>query len=244
MRRLWITAFLLVSFTASAKSPTDNYTAVTLKDLTEFSSHFPTIDLNDDIAYSEYLKVTSCDIYRSLKDNQFKLQEAKQALIKERQSAGKYDRDLYFYIPVTFLTSGYNFDTQALTIVQENQLDRVNNFQLFNDMSPVCGERLTLQKTPYNYRVKLNFPISLRRIPLQKTAAEAVINKLDPSASNTSAKIIYGNIYLQIDPVAPDLLRPPEKSFVSVHGQVNYINLYVDQDRKILFKQMNYSDAF
>ena len=242
----FITVMLGLSGTVTAKDFTDKYTAVSIRDLTEFSSHYPVIDLKDDKALLEYLKITNCPTYDTVKDDQFKLQAMKEAILKQRAATPEANRALFFYIPAIILTTGYNFDVQALDIYRTSQWNRVSSFDLYTDTATaICNENaMQITNIPITYTIRLNAPISMHRIPLQRSVAESLVSKLDKNAKNVQTKIIYANVYLQVDPVTPELWKPPEKNLVFVRGQVNAINLYVDKDRKILFKQLNYSDSF
>lgn len=248
---------LLVAFSApvfaqtppqadTAKEAPKKYEDISLRDLTAFTALTKGVDMNDLSTFLEYLQITNCEVYLPIKTNQFRQQEMQRSVLAQ---LGQHQQELHemrLRIPVTFLTSGYNFDTQSLDIIDKDRLKRVNSLQLFSPEGPVCDNRGNrYARLPVHYWVKLNMPVSLYRIPIQRSLAEAITAKLDRRHSNESQQIIYGNILVQIDPIAPTLKAAgSERVTGMLQGQIEAIDLFLDHERKIPFKRLNYDVGF
>lgn len=230
----------------AAKDFTEKYTDVNLQALTEFSAQQKTIKLDDAGTFDEYLMATNCQTYMTVKNNQFEKEKLRQQLNENLQKEKSDNHELYFRIPMTFLTSGYNFNTQSFSIIDSNQLHRVNILELAIGELPSCDSTnaYSFVKIPALYKAKLNFPVSLRRIPLEKNMAEALSARLDHSDANESWQIIYGTIFLQIEAIQPQIDKDSGSGLATLRGQVNAIDLYLDQDRKILIKRLNYAENY
>lgn len=251
MSRLFTGLFFsifLFSGASFAEISADRYHPVSLRDLIRFSADQNAIDLTDLQTFNEYLKVTDCAVYQQVKDSQFKQQELQNAVIAQIKKEDKANTgsDLYIRIPLTLLTSGYNFDTQSFDIIQQNRLQRVNSLQIYDDTSMICGSAVnSYQKLPIYHWAQLNFPVSLHRIPLQRSLAETLSQRLNRNASNEAQRIIYANILVQIERIQPTIKRGAGGSVSAVvRGQITAIDLFVDHERKVRFKRLNYLEAF
>lgn len=225
-----------------AKEKPVKYEDINIRDLTAFTALTKGVDLNNLSAFLEYLQITNCEIYTPIKNNQFRQQELQRSVLGQIAQHQKELHELHLRIPVTFLTSGYNFETQSLDIVDKDRMKRVNSLQLFSPTDQICDNRGNrYSRLPVLYWVKLNMPVSLYRIPIQRSLAEAITAKLDRRHTNESQQIIYGNILVQIDPIAPTLKTAvSERVTGMLQGQVDAIDLYLDHERKIPFKRLNY----
>ena len=224
----------------------EKYTNVSFSDLTKFSAHYKSIDLNDSKAFLSYLQATECDIYNDVKDSLFKQQEVRQAILQSYEATKGQDRELYFRVPAIFYVSSYNFDTQSFTLMLQSQLKRVNNMDLLASNFQVCNNQYAgrLEKIPTSYTLKLNFPVSLYRIPLQRNVAETLFSKLDTYYFDAKIRVIYGYIYVQIEVIQPEIIENLSRISATIRGQVNGIDLFIDKDRKNLLKRLDYADSF
>jgi hypothetical protein len=230
---------------AQAKTK-DVYTSPNLLDLTKLSIHFNLFDMHDKDTFREYLQIADCKLYSSVQNSPFKQQELQQTVLKAIADQQSIDKPLFFQIPISLLVSDYNFDTQSLPIETNSQFKKVNILELIPARTALCPKTNTgsLEKiTPY-YVAKLDAPISLRRIPIQKNIAESVFSKLDVSAHDENSRVLYGYLLVKIDTVKPQLDTEATPQKITVHGQVNAIDLYIDQKRKYLFKRLDYSENF
>lgn len=241
-----ILAVLFMLPTESSARDASSYIDLNLVDLTQFSVHYNAFDLSDDSTFVDYLKITDCDIYKANTSNPFKLQEIKQILLKKIAGEKQKDKPLYFRLPVTLVVSGYNFDTQSFSLVQDSKWKKVNAFELLDSRDGGCDSvpRSPITKVAGTYAVQLNFPISLNRIPVEKNLAESITNRLDLAGRNDSSHKLYGYVLLSIDAVQPEVTRRASYTRAVVRGQVDAIDLYVDANRKILFKRLDYAENF
>lgn len=226
----------------------DQYTPVHLPDLARFLVDMDAVDLKDPDTFTEYLQITACDAFKQVKDSQFRQQELHYNTLVRLQEQKKHisKSDMFISIPTTLLTPGYNFDTQSLEIIPDNQLKLVNSLQIYENRAPVCDKSVFgYAHVPIFYWVQLNFPVSLYRIPLQRNLAETLTNRLDKSRSNDKLRIIYGNVLVHIERIEPQITRTMYgQSYGFLFGQVAAIDLYVDHERRVLFKRLNYQDSY
>lgn len=250
-RRFWglfITLFLLQGAPVATANSTQQFKPVALSDLARFSADQGAIDLKDLPTFIEYLKITDCHMFQTVKDSQFRQQELQNATIAriQKEDMAHKGSDLFLSLPTTFLTSGYNFDTQSMDIIPLNRLQRVNSLMLYDQRTPICNQGLAAyKKMPIFHWVQLNFPVSLHRIPLQRSLAETLTAKLDRNRGNESQRIIYGNILVQVERIEPEIKKSTHTTPVAyLRGQVVAIDLYVDFERKVRFKRLSYLDTF
>ncbi|MDB5478625.1 MAG: hypothetical protein JWM96_1120 [Alphaproteobacteria bacterium] len=243
--RFIFTLLLLFGFlsAAQAKDFTDKYVPVTPQALVNFAAHYKALDLTNPSVFAEFLQVTDCSLYMSLQNSQFKQQETQQEMLQKMQTTPQPDSEIYFKVPILFKVSSYNFETQSLMIQPSSQMRRVNIFPLTDMSMPVCGTASLeqMRNIPNRYNMKMNFPVSLYRIPLQKTLAESIFTRLDKADNEGRIRFMYGNIYLQIDAIQPKTERHNLDYTAQLFGQINAIDLYVDQDHRILIKRLDYS---
>jgi Domain of unknown function (DUF4852) len=237
---------IFVPSLVSAKDMADKYIDVNLPDLTKFSAHYNTFDIKDNASFIDYLKITECNIYTSISKSQFKLQAIQQDFLNYLAKNQKNDKELFFRIPVTFQVSGYNFDTQSLTVIPNSQFRKVNMLELTRDQTPVCQDEDngSIKTIPAYYNAKLNFPVSLYRIPLQKNIAESLFLRLEPTYSNPNIRIVYGYLLVQIEAIQPETKKVMSYTHATVRGQLNALDLFIDRNRKVLLKRLDYAEGF
>ncbi len=250
-RRFWGLFLLIFAMQGASHAEAvsaDKYKPVNLAELARFSADQGAVDLKDLATFVEYIKLTDCKTFDLIKDSQFKQQELQASTIARIQQEDRANKgaDIFISIPTTFLTSGYNFDTQSMDILPQNRLQRVNSLQIYDDTGMVCnGGVNSYLKMPIFHWAQLNFPVSLYRVPLQKSLAENLTQRLDRNRSNEAQRIIYANILVQIERIQPELKKIGGGATAAfVRGQVNAIDLYVDYERKVRFKRLNYIEAF
>lgn len=222
------------------------YKDIDLIDITKFSLHYKSVDLNNIDTFKDYLHLSDCEVYEAVKNNPFKLQEVQQAVLKDLAQHDLGDTSLYLRLPVIFYIKGYNFETQSFPVIQSNQFSRVNMLQLITPVGPMCeNENIgSLKSIPINYIVKLNVPISLYRIPIQRNIAESLSSRLYSATPDGTTRVLYGYVLLKIEPIQPETQKSsigPDR--IMLRGDAEAIDLYIDQDRKILFKRLDYGDG-
>ena len=244
--RILLILFCLFTVQAHAKVNINDYTPPSLAELTEFSANFNIFKLNDQAAFKEYLNIADCPLAASLKDSPFKLREEQSKVIAAFKEKNTDLKMLYYRLPVTLKVSGYNFDTQSLPVIVESQFKKVNSLELTPARTMLCNQEDTYNftKIPGYYVMKLNFPISLYRVPMQRDVAESFFNKLDFAREDGLIRLIYGYMYVQVETIQPQVQTDDLVPKIMMRGQVNMINLYLDRKRTLLFKTLDYSENF
>ena len=230
---------------AQAKDFRDKYEDITLPLLTDFLARSKLLPLNTREQLLDYLAVTECDIYKNVMGSQFKQQEIQNAVKQKIAMPVPGDGVLYIRVPTMFYVTEYNFDTQSMTLAPESTMRKVNTLDLISKPVPVCGGLTSAKlKVPGIYNIRLNIPISFYRVPLQKTIAESVYNKMDRLAYGKRFGILYGTMYMQVEPVTPtyDVLYSVTRTMV--RGQLNVIDLYLDPDRKVLLRELDFDENY
>jgi hypothetical protein len=238
--------FFMVCGHAFAATDLTKYKDATLPYLTRYLISAGLVDNTKTDVVMDYLKICECDIYKMVKDNPFKQQEVQQAVQKKiAKQESVNTQELFIRIPSLLQITGYNFDTQALNVDPRNQMRRVNNIQLLDGDDQVCDQNAasSVMALPLSYNARLNFPMSLVRIPLKRNIAEAVLPKLD-KAQRDGSYIVYTLMYVQIDPVKPDMSAYGSSRIGTMRGQVDAVELYADYDRKVLLKRLNYGENY
>lgn len=251
MSRLPFAVFLctflvaLTGATAWAKDTRPQYEPININALTEFLVRSKLIKLDTKQKAMNYLAINECEIYKTVKNSQFKQQEIQTALQKKIEQPIPGDGFLYVKVPTLFYVSDYNFDTQSMALAPESQIRRANVLDLLNETSPICEDvPLNAFALPTLYNIRLNIPISLFRIPLKKEIAETIYNKMDRTTSGKIWNVVYGTFYIQIEPIAPAFDITYNTARATVRGEVNMIDIFLDQDRKVLLRQFNFAENF
>lgn len=230
---------------ADAKDFRDKYEPVTLPLMIEYLVRSQLLPLDSKDKMLEYLAVTECDIYKEVKDSQFKQQEIQNAIKKKIAQPIPGDGTLYVKIPTIFYVTEYNFDTQSMTLDADSRMKKANTLDLLSTNVPVCG---TLESSklsiPTIFNIRLNIPISFFRIPLKKDLAETIYNKMDHESYGKKRNVVYGMMYIQIEPVPPVYDRYYMANRGLVRGQLNVIDLYLDPNYKVLLRQLDFDENY
>ncbi len=248
MKRLFACALLLITCgtpVAFAQPSLDKYKDTGLSSMTNYLIDSGLIPMDKADPVMDYLKISECDIYKLVKDNPFKQQEIQQAIQKKISTHHAIDiQPLFIRIPSVIQVTGYNFDTQSLNIAPQSQIGRVNIIQLMDGNDTLCDNlpRSSINALALTYSAKLNVPVSLYRIPLKRSIAESVLPRLDKLAQKKEISLIYSVLYVQIEPIKPDMVGFGIRRSGVLHGQLNAIDLYADSRYKVLLKRLNYND--
>ncbi len=244
----FLSGLLLIAAPARADVDTDRYQPVSLQSLALYGVQAQIFSLEEDDYFIDYLRLSECEIYNMIKDNPFRQQELRTALL-EKLANTEIPPPLFIYKDVTVNVAGYNFETQSLDMDRSSRMQRVGHIGLIDERkNDICGG------TPYQLRnplpsifnLKLAFPVSLMRIPLQKRFAETVMKHLDESKFG-SQPMLYVRLYFQVEPLeADDTDRRTSSRFnqTTFHGQLNMINIFLDHEHKILIKRLNYAENY
>jgi hypothetical protein len=246
--RFLLLLMLLLGFVRPclAADAANRYQPTNFRELTAFASSFGIYNFDDNNILLEYLQATDCDLYKTVKDSTFKLEELRQTLKQQGKQTHPANEVIQVQVPAVFQVSGYNFDTQSITILPDLQLKNVNTFDILNERITLCDNisNYNLSYIPAYFSLRSNFPISLRRIPMHRHLAEALFPKLDRLDFNNQIYLIYATIYVTIEPITP-FLEDYRKSIRAVmRGQIDMIDLFADRERKALIKRLNYADNY
>jgi len=229
---------------AHAKDFRAKYEDVTLPLITDYMVRSKGLKLDTQNKMMDYLKLTECDIYKAVKNSQFKQQAIQSAIQRKIDQPIPGDGNLYVKIPTVFYITNYDFDTQSFNLAPKSRMKRANILDLISKNISICDESQSEKMSlPGIYNIRLNYPISFYRIPLQKNLAETVFNKLD-FLGGSEFKVIYGLLYIQIEPVPPLLDTASSTATALAHGQLDVIDLFLDHDRKILLRQLDFGENF
>lgn len=243
---LCFAVLIIIASPVQAKDFTDKYVDPNFKEMVEFLAQYNMLNFEDPKTFSEYLKAAECEIYRSVSNSQFKQQELKQVLQTKIQQNRAASKELYVRVPLLLYIEQYDFDTQSLAILPESQFKRVNVLELITASPNTCATSNDdgIQNIPLSYAVKLNFPISLYRIPLHKDIAQSVFDRLDLKAEGYATRVVYGYIYVQIEAIQPEIVGEARFAKAITRGQVNAIDLFADRSRRNLIKRLDYAAAY
>lgn len=243
---LVIIALVALASPVQAKDFTDKYKDPNFKDMVEFLAQHKLLNLEDPATFSEYLRTAECEIYRNVSNSQFKQQELKQILQAKLQRSDVSTKELFIRVPLILYIEQYDFDTQSFAILADSQFKRVNILELFTGSANTCAlaSSSAIEKIPLRYTVKLNFPISLFRIPMRKDIAQTIFEKLDLKAEGYAARVIYGYIYVQVEAIQPEIVTDARFARAISRGQVNAIDLFADQNRRNLIKRLDYASVY
>ena len=227
---------------------TKRYIDPTIKLMTEHLVQFQLQDMDNLEVFKEYLRLTDCDLYKSIHSNQFQQRELKQVLQKAIADSKNRINSLYVRVPFVLQVMRYDFDTQSIDIQPASQFKNINTIEIINVLRNICNEggvaNSTITTMPTSHAVRLHFPISLYRIPLHKDLAQAIFEKLDAAARGYETRNVYGYFYIHIEPIEPEVSSDHLGSKALFRGQVDVIDLFSDQEREKLLKRLDLISAY
>jgi hypothetical protein len=247
-----ITLLFLVSLEASAgKSNTKdkfaNYTDPDLSTLTDYVFDSGAVKLENYPDVVGYLQFKDCTLYQLAKNDIFVQQQMMQQISEgqvERQK--QFNRNLYIKVPAEIAITKYNFMTQSFDIFPQFQMQNVGTMVISDVKGYLCDEKgvVASQKFPSTHVLKLNYPASLYRLPVQSSTAKGFYGSMYAHTRMKHLKSLYLYIYISIEGVLPKIVRQKSGNSITLLGQMDGIDIYTDPERTKRIKRLDYSAAY
>lgn len=237
-------ALLLISLPARADE-TEHYRDPTPVMLSDYFFDSGMIKLEQDKDVVEYLSLKDCTLYNMAKDDMFMQQQmAQQMNAGQAQRTKMFNKNLLIRLPGNVVVTRYNFNTQSFDLLPETQLKKVGSMVITDNFQLPCGKGRSgdLRRFPKAYAVKLNFPVSLLRVPLQSKTAKSVYETLDDTGRANAPKILYIWVYLSIEGALPSTPRNHERA--TLLGQVDMIDIFTNSERTKRLKHLDYRETY
>lgn len=248
MRRFFI--FMLCFITsgaAHADTFSDKYVLSDAAVITTYMARNGLLNVEQDDHFLEFVRITDCNVFNMIQDSPFKQQEVRAALASQLPTEPVTNpQPLFIKIYTLFSLKGYNFETQSITLMPQSQINKANLFDVNNPETPPCGKRKTNVRNAVhnNYAVRLTYPISFFRIPMKQDMAENLLAQMDKRSSVSQTRVVYGTMYIQVEPIAPESQRWGATSRGIIRGQLDAIDIFLDFERTMLIKRFNFMDNY
>jgi hypothetical protein len=246
MRFLLALLFTLTA-TAAWADKFDKYVDPTLAMLTDYIFDYGIVKLEKSEDVLEYLQLKDCTMYGMAKDDIFMQQQMLQQLSTgQGKRTDSLNKNLMLRVPGKLPVKKYNFNTQSFDINPKYQIQNVSMVDVLSHVRMGCGHGDTnyLKKFVGYYTARLNFPISMMRIPLQKATAQGIFDTLDTDRDNIGYKMFYTYVYLNIEGALPEIDRSSYEKRIILLGQVQAIDIFTDVYRTKRLKRLDYSSTY
>jgi hypothetical protein len=248
MRYFLFVVFIFALMTqARADAFSDKYTPSNAGVVVSYMARNGVLKLDTDEDLLEFVRITDCNVFKMISDSPFKQQEVNQALRAQLPAEPVTNPEqLRISIPTIFSLKGYSFETQSITLLPQSQIKKANLFDVGDGTEQACGKRKVNERKaiPLNYAVRLTYPVSFFRIPMKQDIAEALLVKMDKRSASSPIRVVYGTLYLQVEPIAPETQRWGATTRGVARGQLDAIDLYLDYERTTLIKRFNFMDNY
>ena len=245
---LYFTCIFLINTYSFAQSDDrfEKYSEPSFASLTDFIFDSGVIKLKDNKDVIDYLQMKDCTLFTLAKDDIFVQQQMLQQISEgQKQRINDLKGNLYVRLPVEFYITKYNFVTQSFDLSEESFLSNVGVINIFSSPNSMCNENLRDSIFPTSFDVKLNFPVSMRRIPMQPGTAKTLMDKLSLHPRRKDQKAFFGYMYITIEGVSNTLDSGlGGKKIAQLLGQVEAIDLFLDIERQKRLKRLDYSAAY
>lgn len=222
------------------------YEDVDFRTLTQFYiDKKPTIDLSNTETFNEYAQIENCAVYNALYDDDFAWLRLKEEFLSQSLSFLGLEK-LHLKTPLTIEIDRYNFKTKSFDVAEESRLKNVGFIRLSNPRNARPCNRSTKEfiHLPTSYKLLVNNPVSLYRIPMAQKTAELLLKNM--VVSTNKKRMIFATLYMTVDGVKDNsdttgLQR--DTGNATLKGQLDRIEFFMDQQRTRKIKTLRY-DAF
>lgn len=230
---------------AGAVDKFERYNEPNISTLTDYVFDAGMVKIEDNKEILEYLQFKDCTLFNIAKDDLFKQQQIAEQMKKGQADRSKnFNRNLYVKFPASFNVTKYNFTTQSFDLSDDTKMKNVGLMTILEDHGNNCGGYESApQKFPNIFTVKLNYPITVSRLPLQPNTAKSIFNKLDKNISNNKQKKLYAMMYISIEGTTTNIATDIRGHTATLLGQVDAIDVYTDEARTQRIKRLDYSST-
>lgn len=227
----------------------DKYVEPTTPLMTDYVFDSGVIKIENSADIIEYMRLKDCGMYDLIKDDIFRQQQMMTQISEGQAERVKgFSNTLRVKIPSMLRVTKYNFNSQSFDLDKKSQINQIETMSILSlQTAPCAGSAAAitrLQKFPSNFSVKLNFPVSLLRVPLSANLAENLYEKLDSHSSYKDSKVLYTMIYVSIEGIFPEITSVGTMKSVLMPGQIDAIDIFTDAARTKRLKRLDYSATY
>lgn len=191
---------------------------------------------------NDYVHVKDCALYKQHFQDDFAWDRIRSRVIEDSKTL-QDDMSNRFVLPVRFTITRYNFRTKAFDIDEDSILRNVNIMTLVaNAYDNVCsadGQTIRLQAMPTTYKLRLDVPLSLYRIPMAENMGRKILDEMEPDDRDKQnvRRFLYGLVY-----VTADSVHSMEYGTATFLGRVDRLEFFLDAKRSQRIRTLYYSD--
>lgn len=244
-----LTVLLLTALPAHAEDPFDRYVTPNINLLTDYAFDSGLVKLQQNSDVVEYLQLKDCTLYNMAKDNIFMQQQMMTQIASgQAERTKKFNKNLHLRIKGSDLNiTRYNFTTQSFDIDPAAQWKNVGLLTVLEFPDLPCGTSVhsrDLKLFPNKFALKLNYPITMLRIPMQSAAAKNIYEKLDANANNKK-KLLFSVIYISVEGTGETVKEGLGYTRrATLLGQVDAIDIFSDYEHTKRIKRFDFRTAY
>lgn len=155
------------------------YLEPTVENLSKLYIKLEAIDLEDDRAIDNYLRINECEIFKTYINDDFEWPVIRESAREHLKSS--YDSfPRRFEFRRNFRIGRYDLETQSFPILPADQIKRTRKIEIiYNEVSSnICGTTQPLKFYPKNIMLILNRPVNISKINLPEEVAKEYLKEV------------------------------------------------------------------
>lgn len=240
-----VAILIVVSFPAFADKSA--YEEATIRRLTDHLFQEKMIDFEDPNQFKEYTMIEDCEIFDAYFSNDFEWNRIRIAIKQEMDGLEPSVKRTKLRVPGRINITRYNFTTQSFDIDEDDIFDAVGFLQISESLYSLCDKQYdegNVKTIPRKYFLKPDIAFNLFRIPVSKTVAKKVLDRIPLNEKNSRAdydtRTVHININMTLDAFFEIRKEGKKKVLAYVLGTVDSVDFYMDAHRKNKFKTISY----
>lgn len=228
------------------KITTDDYIEPSFTNLSKLMWALSVMDLSDNVAIDNYLKINECELYLRFFHNDIEWDKIRNAT-REYINRNVQSFPVKFEIIVPIYLDRYNSERQYFALTEDSKMTNLRRLDVsMNARTRVCDDAVELKGYSRNLILNFNRPFTLTRIPVKRQLAELYIEEARTHFENLPPKARM----IEYERVAYLRAKVRISSFKEFHegvrgdikaavfAQLDGIEIYADLERqKLLYRE-------
>lgn len=189
-------------------------------------------DPSDAEVLNDYAKVHECKIYQQNYQNDFKMARLREGIAKIIQRDRlTWPNAFQFVVPMQL--DEYDFGSGLFLLSRLSKLNNVNSFSIQDKPNDICLMRTTLKRFPYSVSVRLDQPVTILGLPIDKKDGEALLARM--MQEGNEKRVVYARISIVVSfmpkmenvPMGNEIRAPDKYLF---DGNLRTIEFFEDKE--------------
>lgn len=224
----------LITGVAQAQVAISPYVDVTVANVMKAMLRAGALDGSEAAVRDDYLIVNECQLYSANYRDEFQLQRLREATGKLiDQQRASWPNGFLFVSPLQL--DRYDFERGQFMLAKASALTNVNSFQLLTPTRDATCDQRRPTRFPDYATIRIDQPVTLAGIPLERAAAEALLHRLEARSAGSGvaggATVPQRTIYARFSFAASFMppVTPETRGRYRFDGRLMAIELFEDE---------------